>query len=156
MTLPRIYLLVMVNFCLALTFQVSYGQSSEFHPLTLNNRFIRSAIGQNENIYCNPILLCGEPLNYNTFNLKTTGELVLINGNPEVSEPSKIPFTVQLRRKDSILKGPELNFLNQEFYEIEISEVLAFARHGDRLIINPTRQIDWKAKRIIKLSEPGC
>jgi hypothetical protein len=156
MSLQRIHLLVMVNICLALSFQVSYGQSSEFHPLTLNNWFIRSAIGQNENIYNNPIMLCGEPLNYNTFNITAKGELALVNGNPEVSEPSKIPFTVQLHRNGSVLKRPELDFLNQELYEIEISEVLAYARHGDHLIINPTRLIDWKAKRIIRLSEPGC
>jgi len=152
---PRTFSIVIVTICSALTFQVSSGQSAEIHPLTLNE-FARSAMGQHENVYCNPILICGEPLNYNTFNLQTTGELVLINGNPEVSKPSMIPFTIVLRRNGLVLKSPELNFLNRELYEIEISKVLVFARLGDHLIINPTRLTDWKAKRIIKLSEPGC
>jgi len=41
-------------------------------------------------------------------------------------------------------------------YEIEISKVLFYARQGDHLIINPTRQQDWKAKRILKLTNPDC
>ena len=121
-----------------------------------DNEFERSELGQGENIYCNPILLDGKPLNYNNFSLETKGELSLVSGDPNVTTPVRIPFYLQIRRNGYIVQSFELYFLNQELYEIEISKVLLYARQGDHLIINPTRQQDWKAKRVIKLIDSDC
>ena len=156
MKLSRIFIRFILNGCLVLTFQIAAGQSAEIHPLTFNNQLISNPMGQHEDFYCNPILLCGDPLNYDTFNLNTSGELKLTKGNPEAPEPRPIPFGIAIRRNGSLLDSPELHFLNQELYKIEIAEVLQFAKHGDHLIITPTRRVDWKAKRVIRLSGSGC
>jgi len=152
--MEKIILCIILVF--ALTDQISYGQGSEIHLTMLSNEFNSSEIGSLENIHCNPILLSGKPLDYETFNLDSKGKLILVKGNPTTPEATAIPFYIQLRRHGSIVRTGELMFLNYELFEIEISKVLFYAKLGDHLIINPTRPRDWKAKRIIKLIEPDC
>jgi len=150
------FTLKILSVLLFLTGPVANGQNLEISAIALDNEFDRNQLGQLEPIYCNPILLDGKPLDYETFNLKSTGQLSLVSGDPNAPNSELIPFYVQLRRNDVILPVAAINFLNQGSYEIDISKVLAYAKHGDHLIINPTNQKHWKAKRIIKLIEIGC
>ena len=146
----------LLSLVLLLSGPFASGQNLETSAIALDNEFDRNQLWQLEPIYCNPILLDGNPLDYQTFNLKSTGQLSLVNGDPSVPNSELIPFYVQLRRNDIILPIAAINFLNKGLYEIDISKVLIYAKHGDHLIINPTYPRHWKAKRIIKLIEPGC
>lgn len=139
-----------------------HGRSEE---VMRDNELERNAIGQNTGIHCNPLLLDGQSLDYDTFTINSSGELTVIKGeysdfdqtapnyNPRSPEFIKIPFTVRLRRDGKILESEGMDFLNREGYKIEISKVLAFGKPGDQLIINPANKEDWKAKRILKLIE---
>jgi hypothetical protein len=145
-----------------LTVCFSYGQSlTSFNPLKSNekakevmqaNEFERGEIGlTGDTYYCNPLLLDGKSLDYGNFTINTKGELALLRGALKSSKATKIPFFVHLRRDDKILDDKNMDFLNKEYYEIEISKVLAFSKPGDQLIIDPVNKEDWLAKRILKL-----
>lgn len=62
-------------------------------------------------------------------------------------------FKVSLRREGELVKDPKLPFLNRPVYEVELADVLARARPGDHLVIDPLDRSDWRAKRVIAL---GC
>ena len=79
-----------------------------------------------------PLVLDGKPLDYQSFNLETSGQLTLVVGNP----PEQVPFYVQLRPQDHHI--PDLNYLNRSVYSIEVSNIIANAKGGDLLIITPT------------------
>jgi len=125
-------------------------------PDMLDNEFQRSELGQGEDIHCNPILLDGVSLNYQTFGLDSKGVLKLVSGDPNAPNLVQILFYIQLRRNDTVVQVSDWNFSSRSLYEVEISKVLMYARQGDHLIINPTHRKDWKAKRILKLTNPDC
>ena len=150
---------LLLSFGLGVCF--SDGQSlNSLHTLNTNenakeimhdNEFVRTEIGQTENIYCNPLLLDGRPLDYGSFTLRTRGELALVKGEPGTPGSTKILFFIRLIRDGRVVDGRNMLFLNKGLHEIEISNVLAFAQPGDQLIIDPVRKEDWKAKRILNL-----
>jgi len=117
-----------------------------------DNEFERSEIGRAENIYCNPLILDGHPLDYANFTIHTRGVLALTIGNPASPGSAKIPFFIRLRRDGKILNNPNMDFLDKRLSAIEISTVLAFSLPGDHLIITPVNNVDWKAKRILKIA----
>lgn len=116
-----------------------------------DNELERSAIGKDENFYCNPLLLDGQVFEYNSFSSKTTGELTVVKGNPASEQRTKIPFSVLLRRNGKILERKDLEFLKQEYFQLEISNILEYCKKGDQLIIQPVGKENRKAKRILKL-----
>ncbi|GJM30257.1 MAG: hypothetical protein DHS20C17_28920 [Cyclobacteriaceae bacterium] len=121
----------------------------------MNSEFER-ILGHQQPIHCNPLLLDGIPLDYQTFNLESKGQLTVVNGDPEMASSEKIPFYLQLVRNGSELPIAELPFLNQGTYQLEVSKVLVHARYGDQLVITPTYHRHWKAGRTIELKETGC
>ena len=122
----------------------------------IDNEFNRSGFVLPSEVYCNPLLLNGKPLDYEQFNLNSTGELTLVLGNPEGPNPERIPFYVQLRRREGLNQLADLNYLNQSVYSLEVSRVLSNASSGDLLIITPTNPVDWKAKRILLIKGNNC
>lgn len=103
--------------------------------------------------YCNPLLLDGQPVDWQTFTVETRGTLTLVHDDPGSGAPTRIGFSVSLRRNGKVLDEPKSALLNRAVFEVDLGEILAFARVGDHLIIDPVTPSDWRAKRIIEL---GC
>ncbi|WP_428654409.1 hypothetical protein [Runella sp.] len=102
--------------------------------------------------YGNPLVLNGKPLDYQTFWKGSKGVLALVKGNPSSAESPRVPFKIYLKHDGEVVnKG--LSSDSRELYEVEIAHILALARFGDQLIIEPTRESDVKAKRVINLTK---
>lgn len=106
--------------------------------------------------YNNPLLLDSQPLNYNTFTLKSKGDLMLIKGSQATNSPMAIPFYIHLRRNGKMVELPKERELNLKFIKLDLSAILEFALPDDELIIEPANNEDWEAKRILKLLDTGC
>lgn len=115
-----------------------------------DNEFDRSEVGQDANIFCNPLLLGGSSLDYETFGRSSTGVLSLSRGEPGSPHSTLIPFRVHLRRNGKLL---EAGFSASETYKVELAGIMSVSRAGDLLIIDPVNKEDWKAKRILKILE---
>ncbi len=108
--------------------------------------------GRDAKFYCNPLLLNGKTLNLSEFSIFSKGILSVAEGEPESPGAKKIPFLIYLRR-DGVILGQGKN--SPEVTKIELSEILMFAQPNDQLIIEPVQKKDWKAKRVITLTD-GC
>ena len=122
----------------------------------MDNELEPSNEGMDEDIQSNPLLLDGQSLNFNEFGLQSEGTLTLLVGDPLSQNALQIPFTIKLRRYGKILDDPSMDFMNKELYGVEISSVLQFALPGDHLIITPTQNKYWKAKRLLRVVARGC
>ena len=103
--------------------------------------------------YGNPVRLNGHQLDWGHFSMKTTGKLTLVHGDPQSPQATTIPFTVSLRRKGELLSRRG-SVLSRPLEAVDLADVLALARPGDQLIIDPVNARDWLAKRIVALG--GC
>ena len=121
-----------------------------------DNELERNIVGENTNIYENPLLLNSEVLDYGTFTLNSRGNLTVVKGKPETEEATPIPFYVYIRRNGKIIENKKMVFLNKQVYKVNLSDIFPFCKHGDMLIIKPARAEDWKAKRVLKLIMEGC
>ncbi len=130
------------------------GMIERIRAVTLNNELQPEETGRDANFFCNPLLLNGKSLDYADFTGRTKGILTLVEGDPESPEAKKVPFRIYLRR-DGVIITEGRSDSSREVMEIEISEVLAHAKHGDHLLIVPVRKSDWKAKRILRVLD-GC
>jgi hypothetical protein len=119
----------------------------------LGNEFVPRP-GTSRHFYCNPVRLDGRPVDWGRFSLGTTGKLTLVHGDPRSTAATAIPFTVSLRRNGERLSPSGSVSLNRRLEAVDLADVLALARPGDHLIIDPVNDRDWLAKRIIVLD--GC
>ena len=102
--------------------------------------------------YGNPLVLNGRPLDYKTFWKGSKGVLALVKGNPNSADSPKVPFKIYLKHDGQVVnKG--LSSDTRELYEVEVAHILALARFGDELVIEPARESDAKAKRVINLTK---
>lgn len=108
----------------------------------------RNEEGKNTNIYANPLLLNGQPLDYANFSIKSKGVLTVMKGKPTSPEAVKIPFRLFLRRNGMIVYEKKSA---SKLTQVEVSEVLVLSKPGDQIIINPIEKVDFKAKRIINV-----
>ena len=116
---------------------------------TTTNTFSRG--GENY-FYGNPLVLNGKPLDYQTFWKGSKGLLALVKGNPNSADSPRVPFKIYLKHEGQVVnKG--LSSDTRELYEVEVAHILALARFGDQLIIEPARESDAKAKRVINLTK---
>lgn len=120
-----------------------------------DNELVRHEIGQDANFYANPLQINGKALDYNIFDMSTKGILTVVKGNPDSKEAQLIPFHVSIRRNGKILVDKKMSFLNKTLYKVNLSDIFPFSQYGDVLIVNPAREGDWKAKRLLKLLG-GC
>lgn len=108
--------------------------------------------GDENYFYGNPLVLNGRPLDYQTFWKGSKGVLALVKGNPNSLDSPKVPFKIYLKHEGQVInKG--LSSDTRELYEVEIAHILALARFGDQLVIEPARESDAKAKRVINLNK---
>jgi len=136
-------------------FENMFEKSLKAQEIIRDNELEPNEIGQFEDFFCNPLLLDGKPLDYESFSINSKGELALVNGDSESAESVLVPFHILLRRNGTTLQGAKMDFLNVEHNRIELSKVLTFAKPGDQLIINPVNKEHWRAKRILNLFD-GC
>lgn len=102
--------------------------------------------------YGNPLVLNGKTLDYQTFWKGSKGLLALVKGNPNSADATRVPFKIYLKHEGQVVnKG--LSSDSRELYEVEVAHVLALARFGDELVIEPALKSDIKAKRVIKLAK---
>jgi beta-lactamase regulating signal transducer with metallopeptidase domain len=102
---------------------------------------------------CSPLLIDGRPLDSTVFTIETRGTLTLVQGDPASSAATRLGFRVSLRRDGKILDEPKAALLNRALLEADLGQVLAFARPGDQLIVDPVDAGDARARRIISF---GC
>lgn len=127
---------------LTLTLLASIAVTSAIAQPTAGNK--------KETIYCNPLTLNGRPLDYESFNLMSRGTLALVQSNPESKKATPIPFRIYIRRAGVALAQGPANY-DREFISIAIQTVLALARPGDELVIEPVRKSDKTARCVLKL-----
>ncbi|MES2516630.1 MAG: hypothetical protein V4585_00900 [Bacteroidota bacterium] len=91
---------------------------------------------ENEKIISNPLLIDGEPINYEQFSLTSRGIVTMIAEDSKSKKTMTIPFKIYLRRDNKIvhLGGSSST---DKLSEIEISQILKFANLGDELVIEP-------------------
>ncbi|HZX73694.1 MAG TPA: hypothetical protein VFE57_04685 [Cyclobacteriaceae bacterium] len=129
----------------------SYFQAMQVQQ---NNELKGNTTGGASEFYCNPLVLNGKFLDYNKFTISSKGTLSVVKGNPNDVKAEKVPFRVMIRREGKLITV--IDFSGKGLYEVEISKVLASAKAGDQLIIDPVNPKDWKAKRILKLLDTNC
>jgi hypothetical protein len=109
-----------------------------------------ASTGEEGRFMRNPIRFNGSSFDYRSFTLQSKGKLSIVEGNPNDEKAKKIPFTVYLKRNGEMFFVGQF-LVQKDVYEVEISDVLAYAFGGDELILEPTRKEDRKAKQIIPL-----
>ncbi len=98
----------------------------------------------------NPLLINGQPLNYEYFSIGSKGILTMIIEDSKSKESKTIPFKVYLRRDKKIVHLGGYT-ADGQLSEIEISEVLKFANLGDELVIEPVDKKYYTATRVFFL-----
>lgn len=116
--------------------------------ITQDNEFDRNEKGLHTNIHENCLLLHGVPFDVGYLATTSFGMMSLVRGKPGTPEQEPILFKAYVRRNGMILCNP---FFQNPVYEVSISTVLAVARPGDMLIVEPFFEEDYKAKRVLKL-----
>ena len=120
-------------------------------PTIKINTFLPGSTTNGEAIfYANPLLLNNKTFAYADFSMASKGILTVVSGNPETAQVEKIPFRIYLRRNGNVVDN-SLSNTSQSALEIDVAPVLAMAKPGDDLVIEPVRTSDSRARRSIKL-----
>jgi beta-lactamase regulating signal transducer with metallopeptidase domain len=125
--------------------RVALFPGNEFVPQNGPGRFF----------HCSPLLIDGRPVDRTRLTVETHGTLTLVHGDPSSATATRIGFRVSLRRDGKIVDDPKAALLNRALLEADLGKVLAFARPGDQLVVDPVDAGDWRAKRIIDLHDRG-
>lgn len=113
----------------------------------------KTAAAHEVNFYCNPLLLDDKPTNYSNFSIYSKGQLSVVVADKKTAALEKIPFRIYLRRNGKLVTQG-VSDSTRSVVSIEISSVLALARFGDHLIIEPVRKSDEGTRRNIELKSP--
>lgn len=91
---------------------------------------------ENEKIIYNPLLIDGEPINYEQFSLTSRGIITMIAEDSKSKKVITIPFRIYLKRDNEIVHlGGSASA--DKLAKIEVSQILKFANLGDELVIEP-------------------
>lgn len=101
--------------------------------------------------YYNSLLINNKAFNYADFSIVSRGLLTVIVANPKTAEVEAIPFRAYLRRNGKNLTCGVAN-ATRSLLVVDLASVLATAKLGDDLVIEPTRKCDARAGRSIKLN----
>lgn len=99
-----------------------------------------------------PLFLDGQPVDGQTFPVETRGILTVVLDEPILTTGRRIAFSVSLRRGGKIVEAP---LQGRTVFELDLGQVLAGARKGDELTIDPADPRHFSARRIIRLGD-GC
>ena len=136
------------NLAWVVLFLCSIDTLANTHRSTLDNKTPQK---QEAVFYGNPLLLNNKSLSYGAFSISSKGVLVVVKGNPKTAAPESIPFRIYLLRNGHAVQEGASD-VRQSVQSIEVESVLAVAKFGDEIVIEPTRKSDAPAKRIIRLN----
>ena len=115
------------------------------------NTFAAGSTTEPDSVFnANPLLLNNKAFNYADFSMASKGTLTVVSSNSETTQTEKIPFRIYLRRNGEPINSGASDMTRSSF-EIDVAPVLALAKPGDDLVIEPVRTSDSRAKRSIKL-----
>lgn len=98
------------------------------------------------------LMLDGEALDHNKFNLSTRGKLSLVSGISGTNDSTALRFNIFLKRDGEFV--PTV-FSNLVMDQAELEEVLKLAVTGDQILIVPFNMANWQSKLVLKLVD-GC
>ena len=109
------------------------------------------ALKETVNVPFSPILLNGMPFYGSEINMDARGSLALVDGDAISTQAKKLPFRAYLKRGNK-----EINRVysdsSRTVGEVEISQALARARTGDKLIIESGNANQEKVQRVINVT----
>lgn len=115
------------------------------------NTFAPGSTTEPDSVFnANPLLLNNKAFDFAAFSMASKGTLTVVSSNPETTQTEKIPFRIYLRRNGNVVDNSVSN-TSQSALGIDVAPVLAMAKSGDDLVIEPVRNSDSGAKRSIKL-----
>ncbi|HYF68480.1 MAG TPA: hypothetical protein VD884_10095 [Ohtaekwangia sp.] len=160
-----ILLLVLTVFISSRTFAQDFFFNLNLFNQAKNSARAKEVMQDNEykrtgyekgNFYSNPLMLNGEPLDYNIFNIGSKGELTVIKGAAITGKPTQVPFYIYLRRGGNKIVIPGYETPEKSQTKIDISQILRHAKPGDMLVIESVNKEDGPVKRVLKLPGGGC
>jgi len=98
----------------------------------------------------NPSRLDVKPINYATFSVASRGILTVVPNKSETECAGPVPFRIYLRRNGQVIQQG-LSDTTRSVMSIEVASVLAIAKFGDDLVIEPTQKSHAAAKRTIRI-----
>jgi hypothetical protein len=143
--------------------QASFSVLNPLTPLQ-NSQRAKEIVQDNEykttgyergTFYSNPLMLNGNPLDFNTFQLSLKGELTVVKGAERTGKTVQVPFNVSLICEGVEIDLPGIKNSNAGQIKVNISDILQRALPGDIIVIQPVNKEDGPAKRILKIPE-GC
>jgi hypothetical protein len=99
---------------------------------------------------CHDPLRDNKPINEATFSVASRGIVTIVPGKSATGCAGLIPFRVYLRRNGQIIQQG-VSDTTRSVMSIEVATVLALAKMGDDLVIEPTQAGHASAKRTIKV-----
>ncbi|WP_461112784.1 hypothetical protein [Spirosoma jeollabukense] len=123
---------------------------SAFSLPTINTFAPGSTTEPGSIVHANPLLLNNKAFDFTAFSMASKGTLTVVSSNPATTQIEKIPFRIYLRRNGNVVDKSVSN-TSQSALEIDVAPVLAMAKPGDDLVIEPVRTSDSRARRSIKL-----
>ncbi|WP_373511425.1 hypothetical protein [Persicitalea sp.] len=100
----------------------------------------------------NAVLLNGNPLTTASIWLGSTGTLTVFDKNPATDVGKKILFRVSLMRGDMVIKRV-VSDNGQQVKEVEISELLSFAKLGDEILVEPSDENREGTRRVFRVAQ---
>ena len=99
---------------------------------------------------CHIPLRNSKPINYTTFSVANRGIVTVVTGKSETGCAGPIPFRIYLRRDGQVIQQG-FSDTTRSVMRIEVATVLAIAKFGDDLVIEPTQKSHASAKQTIRI-----
>ncbi len=99
---------------------------------------------------CHNPLRDHKPINDATFSVASRGLVTIVPRKSETGCAGPVPFRIYLRRNGQVIQQG-LSDTTRSVMRIEVASVLAIAKVGDELVIEPTQASHAAAKRTIKI-----
>ena len=99
---------------------------------------------------CHNSLGHNKPINYATFSVANRGIVTIVPGKSETGCVRPIPFRIYLRRNGQVIQHG-FSDTTRSVMRIEVAFVLAIAKVGDELVIEPTQTSHAAAKQTIRI-----
>lgn len=105
-----------------------------------------------EEFFRNPLLLNDKVVDPTAFSTASVGKLSIVKGDPESGRKVKVAFYAYIKRSGFIIDGGETS-QNQPVTEVDIAQILKFAKAGDQLVIDPANKNDETGRRVITVHQ---
>ena len=98
----------------------------------------------------NPSRVGAKPINYATFSVASRGILTVVPNKSETECAGPVPFRIYLCRNGQVIQQG-FSDTTRSVMSIEVASVLAIAKFGDDLVVEPTQKSHASAKRTIRI-----